>query len=209
MPTTIHEPALIFGNPEFFRYNVAGTLHPLRVTAGSAYPPLANLRLLSSADPDARHTVRHVAASACMTKTASVPASPLDTQFAMLSVIIAYVLAMALIGGAELARYMLPVVPLVILLGVSTFWRRVGWSRVVIAIIALMFVAGWFINPPYGFAPEDNLAYRDYIRLHQNAEAVSGGTLSHGSRAYRVAGKRRAKSSLPRLRHAPDASGSH
>ncbi len=137
------------------------------------------------------------------------PRIALDAQFAMLSVIIAYVVAMALIGGAELARYMLPVVPLVILLGISTLWRRVGWSRVVIAIIALMFVAGWFINPPYGFAPEDNLAYRDYIRLHQNAEAFPGGTLSHGSRAYRVAGKRRAKSSLPWLRDAPDASGSH
>ena len=33
-----------------------------------------------------------------------------------------------------------------------------------------MFVLGWFINPPYGFAPEDNLAYRDYIQLHQRAE---------------------------------------
>jgi len=33
-----------------------------------------------------------------------------------------------------------------------------------------MFVAGWFINPPYGFAPEDNLAYRDYVLLHQHAE---------------------------------------
>ena len=32
---------------------------------------------------------------------------------------------MALVGGAELARYMLPVVPLVILVCVSTLWRRV------------------------------------------------------------------------------------
>jgi hypothetical protein len=43
-------------------------------------------------------------------------------------------------------------------------WRGVA------AIVMLMFVAGWFVNPPYGFAPEDNLAYRDYIRLHQHAE---------------------------------------
>ena len=32
-------------------------------------------------------------------------------------------------------------------------------------------MAGLFVNPPYGFAPEDNLAYRDYVQLHQNAEA--------------------------------------
>src|SRR5439155_15944456 len=29
-----------------------------------------------------------------------------------------------------------------------------------------------FINPPYGFSPEDNLAYRDYIHLHQQAETL-------------------------------------
>ena len=91
-------------------------------------------------------------------------------QFAMLSVILAYVLAMAIVGGAELARYMLPVVPLVILIAVSTLWRRVRWWRGVLSVVALMFVAGWFVNPPYGFAPEDNLAYCDYIRLHQHAE---------------------------------------
>jgi hypothetical protein len=65
---------------------------------------------------------------------------------------------------------MLPVVPLVILICVSTLWRRVRMWRGVLAIVALMFVAGWFVNPPYGFAPEDNLAYRDFILLHQNAE---------------------------------------
>ncbi len=88
----------------------------------------------------------------------------------MLSVIVAYVLAMAVVGGAELARYMLPVVPLVILVCVSTLWRRVRLWRSVVIIVALAFVAGWFTNPPYGFAPEDNLAYRDYILLHQRAE---------------------------------------
>ena len=77
---------------------------------------------------------------------------------------------MALVGGAELARYMLPVVPLVVLVCVSTLWRRVRLWRGVVAIVALMFISGWFINPPYGFAPEDNLAYRDYIHLHQRAE---------------------------------------
>ena len=47
----------------------------------------------------------------------------------MLAVILAYICAMALVGGAELARYMLPVVPLVILICVSTLWRRVRLWR--------------------------------------------------------------------------------
>src|SRR5581483_6703344 len=28
---------------------------------------------------------------------------------------------------------------------------------------------GLFVNPPYEFSPEDNLAYRDYILLHEAA----------------------------------------
>jgi hypothetical protein len=34
----------------------------------------------------------------------------------------------------------------------------------------LAFVSALFVNPPYGFSPEDNLAYRDYILLHRRAE---------------------------------------
>ena len=34
----------------------------------------------------------------------------------------------------------------------------------------LAFIAALFVNPPYGFAPEDNLAYRDYVVLHQDGE---------------------------------------
>jgi hypothetical protein len=94
----------------------------------------------------------------------------LAVQFAFLAVIVAYVLAMAMVGGAVLARYMLPVVPLVIILSVSTLRRRVRLWRGVLAIVTLAFFAGWFVNPPYGFSPEDNLAYRDYILLHQSAE---------------------------------------
>jgi len=81
-----------------------------------------------------------------------------------------YVIAMAIVGGAVLARYMLPVVPLVVLVCVSTIWRRLQISNWVLGVVALAFVGGLFVNPPYGFAPEDNLAYGDYIRLHQNAE---------------------------------------
>jgi hypothetical protein len=31
---------------------------------------------------------------------------------------------------------------------------------------AAAFVVGLFVNPPYGFAPEDNLAYEHVVRLH-------------------------------------------
>lgn len=159
----------VFGNPEFFRYNVEATLQPLRIllallvrlwqTAGYFHLLLLTLAALFAMWlPPLRD------------QSAERPRIALDAQFAMLAVVAAYVLAMAMVGGAELARYMLPVVPLVILVCVSTLRRRVRLWLGVAAIVALMFVAGWFTNPPYGFAPEDNLAYVDYIRLHQRAE---------------------------------------
>jgi hypothetical protein len=93
-------------------------------------------------------------------------------QLTFAIVLAAYVVALSLVGGAVLARYMLPVVPLVILVCVSTLWRRVrGWPIAVAAICGL-FVAAWFVAPPYRFAPEDNLAYRDSIVLHVKAEQL-------------------------------------
>jgi hypothetical protein len=160
---------LVFGNPEFFRYNVEDTLHPLRILLALLIRlwqtfGYFHLLLLTLA------TLFAMWLPPLRDENGERPRIALATQFALLSAIVAYVLAMALVGGAELARYMLPVVPLVILIAVSTLWRRVRWWRAVAAIVALTFVAGWFTNPPYGFAPEDNLAYRDYIRLHQHAE---------------------------------------
>jgi hypothetical protein len=94
----------------------------------------------------------------------------IPVQMTFLVVVKVYVVAMALIGGAVLARYMLPAVPLVIIVGVSTLRRRLRYWTAAVAVIALAFVAAWFWNPPYGFSPEDNLAYRDYVVLHEDGE---------------------------------------
>jgi hypothetical protein len=39
-----------------------------------------------------------------------------------------------------------------------------------VVIVCAAFILALFTNPPYGFAPEDNLAYRDYVEMHQKAE---------------------------------------
>jgi len=97
------------------------------------------------------------------------PRIPFWMQAAFLSVILAYLAFMSAVGGAVLARYMLPVVPLVVLALVSTLWRRLRYWTLIVVAIAIGFVAGLFSNPPYGFSLEDNLAYRDYIVLHVEA----------------------------------------
>jgi len=159
----------VFGNPEFFRYNVQATIRPLRVLLALGLRlwqvvGYLNLSFLTLAGLFAMW-LQPLRDNGEERKRIS-----LEVQFAFLAVIVAYVVAMAVVGGAVLARYMLPVVPLVIILWVSTLRRRVRLWRGVVAIVALTFVAGLFINPPHGFSIEDNLAYREYILLHQQAE---------------------------------------
>lgn len=159
----------VFGNPEFFHYNVAATLSftrfllalGLRLWQSFVYLHLWSVTmgmLLAMLLPPQRDS------------GVERPRISIPVQLTFLAVLAAYVIAMALIGGAVLARYMLPVIPLVIIVGVSTLWRRLRWWPVAIGVVAIAFVLAWFWNPPYGFSPEDNLAYRDYIELHEKAE---------------------------------------
>jgi hypothetical protein len=164
----------VFGNPEFFRYNVAATLNPsrfflallMRIWQTIGY---LHLWVLTGATLIAMWTLPPLRDSG-RGKDGERPRISLPVQMLFYVVLLTYVLTMAAIGGAVLARYMLPAVPLVIILCVSTLWRRVSFWRTAVAGVALVFVAGWFWNPPYGFSPEDNLAYRDYIALHEHAE---------------------------------------
>ena len=199
----------IFGNPEYFRYNVQATMHPLRVLLAllmriwqvvgymNLYPlalaALAAMWLPAQRDQGPR-------------KDQERPRIALDIQFALLAIVVTYVLAMAVIGGAVLARYMLPVVPLVIIVCVSTLWRRVRWWHTVIALVVAAFVAALFVNPPYGFSPEDNLAYRDCILAAPARGNFHRGTLSHGQSAHGMACQRRDFAAVARLRHAAHAS---
>ncbi len=160
----------VFGNPEFFRYNVAATLNPtrfflalaMRLWEVSGYLhlwvlTLATLLAMGMLSPECEAGSER-------------PRISLPVQMVFYVVVLTYVTAMALIGGAVLARYMLPAVPLIIIVCVSTLWRRLSFWRAAIACVALVFVAAWFWNPPYGFSPEDNLAYRDYIVLHEDGD---------------------------------------
>ena len=158
----------LFGNPEFFRYNVEATLHPVRMLLAlliRVWQTLGYLGLYLLT------TASLFAMSRRPVHDGTGERRPIarDVQFAFLAVIVSYIVFMAVIGGAELARYLLPAVPLVIIIGTSTLYRRVRRWRLVVAVVISGFLLGLVVNPPYGFAPEDNLAYRDYIELHQHA----------------------------------------
>jgi len=159
----------LFGNPEFLRYNATSTLAPVRILAAFGHrllhlfahmnmfvPVLCTLAamVLDPVKDERGQTLARV----------SVPA-----QARIYAILLANALAFSVLGGALLTRYLLPMYPLVLLVAVSTFHRRVRHWQLLTAFSAAAFVIALFINPPYGFAPEDNLTYAHVIRLHQQA----------------------------------------
>jgi hypothetical protein len=94
-------------------------------------------------------------------------AVPIQLQFGF--IMLAHVLAFSLLGGALLTRYLLAAYPLLIIIAVSTLRRRILSWQWPMAVLVIFFVLALFFDPPYRFAPEDNLTYRDYVVLHQHA----------------------------------------
>jgi hypothetical protein len=162
-----HRTGFIFGNPEYLKYNATSTLTPLRILLAlmhrilqltahmNMFVPvlcmLGAMLLLPLPEPDGHPRPR---------------ISPAN-QAILYVVMAANILFFSVLGGALLTRYLLPLYPLVLLLCVSTFYRRVPYWWGLVALSAAAFVIGLFVNPPYKFAPEDNLNYADVIRLHQ------------------------------------------
>jgi hypothetical protein len=164
-----HQTGYFFGNPEYLRYNLGATMNPLRVVLAlllRLWQVLGYLDLF----------VLTIAAAYAMSRPPLPGAGGLprrriaiNVQLVFAVVIVAYVVALSIAGGAVLARYMLPVVPLVILLCVSTLYRRVqGWPWWIVTTCA-GFLFALLTPPPYRIAPEDTLLYRDYVRLHKQA----------------------------------------
>lgn len=159
-----HRTGFVFGNPEYLRYNATATLTPLRVLLAFGHRILhitAHMNLF----------VPVLLTLACMMLPPIEDRKriPFDIQLQFAVVILANLLFFSVLGGALLTRYLLPLYPLVLLLCVSTFYRRLRQWPALIVLSAIAFMAGLFINPPYRFAPEDNLAYSNVIRLHQAA----------------------------------------
>jgi 4-amino-4-deoxy-L-arabinose transferase-like glycosyltransferase len=169
-----------FGDPGYMQYNLSSTLSPLRIAVAVVlrlwhtlgYMNMFVLTLLTlaamlepalSADGVARRRIQ----------------LPVQSIFGVVT--LAYVLALSVLGGAVLTRYLLPVYPLIVLLCVSTLHRRLRWWPVAIPAVVAAFVAALIFNPPYRFAPEDNLTYRDYVVLHKQAAAYLA-QHAHGAR---------------------------
>jgi len=174
-----HRTGFVFGNPEYLHYNATATLTPLRVLIAFAHRVLHITAHMNLFVP-----VALMLACMLLPPVNEDDGSPrlriaFDAQAIFYVVMLANLVLFSILGGALLTRYLLPLYPLVILLCVNTFRRRLRYWLRLIALSAAAFIAGLFFNPPYRFAPEDNLAYRDVIRLHQSAIAQIKQHYSH------------------------------
>ncbi len=155
----------LFGNPEFLRYNAEATLAPLRILAAFGHRVLHLTAHMNMFVP-----VLIALASLLLPVrqgTESIP-RPRIRPGALRSIfylLLVNALLFSVIGGALLTRYLLPMYPLVLLLAVSTIYRHAPSWQAFVALAGVAFIAGLFVNPPYGFAPEDNLEYARITRM--------------------------------------------
>src|SRR6185312_5100023 len=160
-----HKTGFTFGNPEFLRYNATANLDPHRI-ALSLYH--RGLHLLGHMNM----WIATLLTAACFILPRRIARSiPAATLVPIVITIFANWIAFSVLGGALLTRYLLPVYPLILLLFVAIWSSRAQVWPLLALLPAAAFLFALHVDPPYTFAPEDNLTYRDMIVLHQEATA--------------------------------------
>jgi 4-amino-4-deoxy-L-arabinose transferase-like glycosyltransferase len=162
-----HQTGFWTGNAEYLEYNLRSTLDPARIG-------WTILRRLYEILVSGFNWVLVLGALAgAFGKRTIEPGNAGATRrwFWLASGLVAlYVVVHSVVGGAILPRYLLPVFPVFFVMCGCWMWRLSPIAtRGVGGVAAGCFVAAWFLNPPYPFAFENNLAYADFVRLHQEA----------------------------------------
>ena len=162
-----HRTGYIFGNPEFLRYNATANLDAHRIVL-CLYHRLLHLTMHMNMFVPVLGAIAALLVPAIATRVHL----PRATLHAIAVILLANWIAFSVLGGALLTRYLLPIYPLVLLVCVAQWQLRVRPWPWIAVLSAAAFLTGIWVNPPYAFAPEDNLTYRDMIVLHQRAVAL-------------------------------------
>ena len=169
-----HATGFALGDPGYVKYNVQDGLRPMRIVLACLQhfwhlPGYLNLFVLTG-----------LAAILFATRP-RLPALGSPKQYTrgwlmLVALTAGYILMLSVVGGGILARYLLPVYPIVVLASVAAIGSRVKWWPAVAGLSAVAFVVGLF---PYTnrflFRRDDNLAYLDYVALHQTAMGYIAG----------------------------------
>jgi len=163
-----HVTGFTFGNPEFLRYNATANLTPARIALSFWHRCVHLFFHMNIFFP----VVCALAVLPMPRRRTDEPTPALltrETLTTLAIILFANALAFSVLGGALLTRYLLPMYPLILLVCVALWYQRMKHWQALAALSAVAFLLALTINPPYSFAPEDNLTYRDFVTLHQRA----------------------------------------
>jgi 4-amino-4-deoxy-L-arabinose transferase-like glycosyltransferase len=148
------------GNAGFAQYNLYYPLHPVRLV-------LTLLRRLYFLFAANFHWIGTLAIAYAWRKSPVFRTRPWGVAAILVA---AHVLMLTVLGGAVLNRYLLPILPVLfaaMAVGLSVLPRVPRVAAAAILVGGL--IACNFINPPYPFPFEENLAFADFVNLHHDA----------------------------------------
>jgi 4-amino-4-deoxy-L-arabinose transferase-like glycosyltransferase len=155
-----HTTGHLFGDPGFTQYNTIYSLNPVRASVAL----LRRFFYLFISD------FRWVGAVAIFLAWKRSGIYATRGWKIVWCFIAGHILLVSLLGGATLERYLLPVIPLIyIAMGAAFQLLRPLWRYIGTAALAAGLVSGNFVNPPFPFPYENNLAMVDFVDLHRTA----------------------------------------
>jgi hypothetical protein len=163
------------GNPGFAHYNVAYSLQPVHIV----FAFLRRIYYLFFAE---FRWIGFIVLIAALRGSEARNLFRSPAWRITLAIAAAQILLVSLFGGAELERYLLPVLPL-FYIAVAAALTCLPKPAAIGAAAALTvgLIAGLFWNPPYPFPYENNLAMVDFVHLQQIAARFVQRNLSEES----------------------------
>jgi len=154
-----HTTGHLFGDPGFAHYNIGYSLQPVHAAASLVrriyFLGLADFRWIGAA----------VLLYGWKHGVFRGPGWRFTGLFAG-----AHILLVSLLGGAELERYLLPVLPILyIAVAAGLMALPQLWRNACTVLLSAGLLLGIFMNPPYPFPYENNLAVADFVELHHSA----------------------------------------
>ncbi len=155
-----HSTGYWLGNPGFAHYNVTYALHPVRLAMSFA----RRIYYLFFAE------FRWIGTLALVFLSWKHKGFRSGAWKIAIAVGVANLILVSILGGAELERYLLPVLPIFyIAVAVALTYTRKWVGIAATAALVIGLAASLFWNPPYPFPYENNYAMVDFVHLQQLA----------------------------------------
>jgi hypothetical protein len=162
-----HSTGHWLGSPQFAQYNLFYPLNPVRL--GFALLRRAYYLYLG--------TGHFIGTAALIWAFQRMPLLRSRAWRASAAFVTAHMVAVSVLGGAVLERYLLPALPVLYTAFAVALWSLLPRVRMwAVGALLICLVAASFVNPIYPFPLENNLAFVDFVNLEIRASRAIRGT---------------------------------